>query len=197
MGACWQDSGVACTGDITQDVTRYLLFQIPSAAAPPADATGAPARRCGPAPEQLALCPPFHRYRNGTVVHLADAARFPFAAYHSVSRRERDPAGGGFRCKEADCWSNPCDQDWVRVEPAPEWAEYGFPGSVAAALSPARWVMDVGALTAQMAAHFSGLAPPVLQWTTLNIGPEMMAAPGAMAVWEVAESDVLIEEGSQ
>lgn len=83
------------------------------------------------------------------------------------------------------------------MEPAPEWAEYGFPGSVAEALSPTRWVMDVGALTAQMSALFSGQTPPVLQWTTLNMGPEMMAAPGAMAVWEVAESDVLIEEGSQ
>lgn len=183
-----------CDGDITSDVTRYLLFQIPAGpgalAAPGGDAAPPP-RRCGPSPAQLALCPPSHRYRNGTVVLLSDAARFPFAAYHSVSQRQPP-----FRCKH-DCFSNPCDQDWVRIEPAPEWAEYGFPGSVAEALSPKKWTMDVGAVTGALSSHFSGATPPILQWTTLNIGPEMMAAPGAMAVWEVAESDVLIEQGSQ
>jgi hypothetical protein len=190
MGSCWKDAGVECDGDITTDVTRYLLFQVPTPGAAPS------AQRCGPGPEQLALCPPAHRYRNGTLVLLSDAARFPFGAYHSVSPRRRDAAGGPFRCKK-DCWSNPCDQDWVRIEPAPEWAEYGFPGSVAEALSPNKWTMDVGAVTSALSSSFSGATPPILQWTTLNMGPEMMAAPGAMAVWEVAESDVLIEEGSQ
>ena len=88
-------------------------------------------------------------------------------------------------------------QDWVRIEPSPEWAEYGFPESVAAALSPRRWVLDAGAVSAQMSVHFSGQTPPILEWTTLNMGPEMMARPGAIAVWELAESDVLIEAGSQ
>ena len=177
-----------CDGDTTTDVTRYLLFQVP--------APGAAARsdRCGPGAAQRALCPPSHAYRNGTVVRVGEAG-FPFRAYHSVSPRVRG-AGGGFRCKH-DCWSNPCDQDWVRIEPAPEWAEYGFPASVAEAMSPRKWLMDVGAVTALMSPHFSGSAPPILEWTTLNIGPEMLAAPGAIAVWEVAESDVLIEEGSQ
>ena len=193
MGGCWKDAGVQCDGDITTDVTRYLLFQIPTASA--VGAAAATAARCGPGAAQRALCPPYHRYRNGTVVLLEDTAHFPFAAYHSVSPRERD-ASGGFRCKH-DCFSNPCDQDWVRIEPAPEWAEYGFPGTVAEAMSPNLWTMDVGAVTAEMSVHFSGATPPVLKWTTLNIGPEMMAAPGAMAVWEVAQSDVLIEEGSQ
>lgn len=177
-----------CDGDITTDVTRYLLFQVPTGSADPQ-------KRCGPSPAQQKLCPPYHRYRNGTVVMLQDIARFPFAAYHSVSPREPQ-SGGGFRCKH-DCWSNPADQDWVRIEPAPEWAEYGFPSSVAEALSPAKWTMDVGAVTAQLSSQFSGATPPVMQWTTLNVGPEMMAAPGAVAVWELAESDVLIEEGSQ
>ena len=191
MGACWKDAGIQCDGDITTDVTRYLLFQIPTASS-----AGATAARCGPGAAQRALCPPHHRYRNGTVVLLEDSARFPFRAYHSVSTRERDASGGPFRCKH-DCWSNPADQDWVRIEPAPEWAEYGFPATVEEAMSPKRFTMDVGAVTAELSAHFSGATPPVLKWTTLNIGPEMMAAPGAMAVWEVAESDVLIEEGSQ
>ena len=57
--------------------------------------------------------------------------------------------------------------------------------------------MDAGAVSAIMSSHFSGTTPPYLQWTTLNIGPEMAAAPGAVAVWELADSDVLIEEGSQ
>lgn len=192
MGACWKDSGEQCDGDITTDVTRYLLFQVPAGGGSGSGSTD----RCGPSAAQRALCPPSHTYRNGTVVLVDDASRFPYSAYHSVSRRVQDSSGGPFRCKH-DCWSNPCDQDWVRIEPSPEWAEYGFPGSVAEALSPARWVMDVGAVTAQLAPHFSGLTPPVLKWTTLNIGPEMMAPPGAMAVWEVAESDVLIEQGSQ
>jgi hypothetical protein len=189
MGGCWKDAGLQCDGDITTDVTRYLLFEIPTGGA-------SGAGRCGPSPAQRALCPPHHRYRNGTLVLLEDTARFPFGAYGSVSPRARDASGGGFRCKH-DCFSNPCDQDWVRIQPAPEWAEYGFPASVAEALSPRLWTMDVGAVTAQLAPLFSGATPPVLQWTTLNVGPEMQAQPGATAVWEVAQSDVLIEEGSQ
>lgn len=196
MGGCWKDNGAQCDGDITTDVTRYLLFQVPSATPTTPGSGSRSVERCGPSESQLHLCPPYHRYRNGTVVYREDSARFPYPAYHSVSRRERDPATGAFHCKH-DCWSNPCDQDWVRIEPSPEWAEYGFPGSVAAALSPAKWTMDVGAVTGQLSGLFSGETPPILEWTTLNIGPEMMAPPGAMAVWEVAESDVLIEEGSQ
>jgi len=184
MGACWRDDGTYCDGDITQDVTRYLLFQLP--------APRARGARCGPA--HRALCPPSHRYRNGTVVGVDDA-NFPFRAYHSVSPRARG-ADGAFHCKH-DCWSNPCDQDWVRLEPAPEWAEYGFPSSVAEAMAPRRWVLDVGGVTAAASVHFSGTPPPLLEWTTLNVGPEMMGPPGTVAVWEVAESDVLIEEGSQ
>ena len=93
---------MACDGDITTDVTRYLLFQLPAPGAPP------DAARCGPGAAQRALCPPYHRYRNGTVVLVDDTARFPFRAYHSVSTRERG-ADGAFHCKH-DCWSNPCDQ---------------------------------------------------------------------------------------
>ena len=187
MGSCWKDAGVECDGDITTDVTRYLLFQVPAPGAPPAPA----AERCGPGAQQRALCPPSHRYRNGTVVSVDDAARFPFRAYHSVSRRERG-ADGAFHCKH-DCWSNPCDQDWVRIEPSPEWAEYGFPESVTAAMSPHLWTMDVGAVTAQLSSSFSGETPPLLKWTTLNIGPEMQGPPGRIAVWEVAQVDVLVE----
>jgi hypothetical protein len=187
MGSCWKDTGVECDGDITTDVTRYLLFQVPAPGATPAPA----AERCGPGAQQRALCPPLHRYRNGTVVGVDDAARFPYRAYHSVSRRERG-ADGAFKCKH-DCWSNPCDQDWVRIEPSPEWAEYGFPESVAAAMSPRLWTMDVGAVTAQVSSSFSGETPPLLAWTTLNIGPEMFAPPGSIAVWEVAQVDVLVE----
>lgn len=230
-GACWKDTGVECDGDITTDVTRYLLFQLPSA---DADQT----KRCGPGAAQRALCPPYHRYRNGTVVTLEDTARFPFRAYHSVSTRVRG-ADGAFHCKH-DCWSNPCvcvraltsgaptrprnrppssscpliapaqcatdrpsfssrscDQDWVRIEPSPEWAEYGFPDTVSAAMTPTKWTLDAGAVSAAMSVHFSGNTPPLLAWTTLNMGPEMMGGPGTVAVWELAESDVLIEAGSQ
>ena len=194
MGGCWKDTGIECDGDITTDVTRYLLFQIPSP--PGGDETQVKAMRCGPdSEEQRALCPPFHRYRNGTIVEITDTARFPFRAYHSVSTRVRD-ADGAFHCKH-DCWSNPCDQDWVRLEPSPEWAEYGFPDTVAAAMSPNKWTMDVGAVTGLTSSLFSGITPPILEWTTLNMGPEMQGSPGAIAIWEVAESDVLIEEGSQ
>ena len=93
--------------------------------------------------------------------------------------------------------SNPCDQDWVRIEPSAEWAEYGFPATVADALSPRLWEMDVGAVTAALSPLFSGTTPPIVEWTTLNMGPEMAAPPGAVAIWEVAQSDVLIEAGSQ
>ena len=228
MGACWSDMGEECTGDITTDVTRYLLFQLPAPGAPTTS-------RCGPGEAQRALCPPFHRYRNGTEVGVDDA-RFPFRAYHSVSTRERGP-DGAFHCKH-DCWcvcgrracgwrvcrsspahavgagrvvrgcavltlllplsrSNPCDQDWLRIEPSPEWAEYGFPASVDEAMTPHKWTLDVGAVTGMLSAHFSGLTPPILEWTTLNVGPEQQGAPGKIAIWELADSDVLIEEGSQ
>ena len=93
--------------------------------------------------------------------------------------------------------SNPDDQDWVRIEPSPEWAEYGYPQSVKAAMEPHKWTMNVGAVTAIASRQFQGKQPPVMHWPTLNIGPELQANPGAMAVWETAEIDVLIEEGSQ
>lgn len=114
MAACWKDDGRQCDYDITTDVTRYLLFQLPSPHASPQDSN-----RCGPASGQRRFCPPRHTYRNGTVVELGDQ-RFPYRAYHSVSTRAARP---GFHCKH-DCWSNPQDQDWVRIEPSPEWAEY-------------------------------------------------------------------------
>jgi hypothetical protein len=85
----------------------------------------------------------------------------------------------------------------VRLEPSPEWAEYGFPESVSAALTPALWRMDVGAVTAATSNLYSGQTPPLMRWTTLNVGPEMQGGPGATAVWELAQSDVLIEAGSQ
>jgi hypothetical protein len=48
-----------------------------------------------------------------------------------------------------------------------------------------------------LSSQFSGLTPPILEWTTLNVGPEQQGAAGKMAIWELADSDVLIEEGSQ
>ena len=66
---------------------------------------------------------------------------------------------GGFECKH-DCWSNPADQDWVRIEPSPEWAEYGYPASVAEAMKPRQWEMEVGAVTAITAPQFSGARCP-------------------------------------
>lgn len=60
-------------------------------------------------------------------------------------------------------------------------------------MTPQRWVLDVGAVTGQLSSLFSGSTPPILEWTTLNVGPEMQGGPGAVAVWELAESDVLIE----
>ena len=76
-------------------------------------------------------------------------------------------------------------------------ALFVFVVTVAAAMSPQKWLLDVGAVTAQLSSLFSGQTPPILEWTTLNMGPEMQGGPGAVAVWELAESDVLIEEGSQ
>ena len=127
-GACWKDDGRQCDGDAdtgnATDVTRYLLFQLPSPSAKESDPD-----RCGPAPEQRAHCPDSHTYANGTTVLLGHDS-FPFRAYHSISprasaaRAQREAAEGGFACKH-DCWSNPVDQDWVRIEPSPEWAEFG------------------------------------------------------------------------
>ena len=64
-------------------------------------------------------------------------------------------------------------------------------------MEPRKWSMDVGAVTARTASLFSGTPPAVMRWPTLNIGPEMAGMAGVQAVWETAEIDVLIEEGSQ
>lgn len=185
-GACWKDSGAQCDGDLGTDVTRYLLFQLPKPGARSDDAD-----RCGPLAHQRQYCPQAHTYRNGTTVRLGEPG-FPYRAYHSVSRRSDAQQGSGFKCKH-DCWSNPCDQDWVRIEPSPEWAEYGYPASVSEAMQPHTWEMDVGAVTAACAGQFSGTTPPVMYWPTLNMGPEMSGAPGSTSVWEQAEMDVLVD----
>ena len=128
MGACWKDSGEECNFDITTDVTRYVLFQLPDISK--GDPLNNPGR-CGPGSNQLMHCPFSHTYRNGTTVHLGDPG-FPYRAYHSVSSRTPLQTNTAravttsppppFRCKH-DCWSNPQEQDWVRAEPSPEWAE--------------------------------------------------------------------------
>jgi hypothetical protein len=134
MGACWKDSGEECDFDITTDVTRYILFQLPDSSKGN-NPTDDPSR-CGPRSHQLAFCPLSHTYRNGTAVLLGDPG-FPYRAYHSVSptlhRKDATTIALGvtpppppFRCKH-DCWSNPQEQDWVRAEPSPEWAEYEGP----------------------------------------------------------------------
>lgn len=70
---------------------------------------------------------------------------------------------------------------------------YGFPESVAEAMTPRNWAMDVGAVTSIVSPGFSGHQPPIMHWHTLNVGPEMMAGPGAVAVWELADFDVLVQ----
>ena len=198
-GACWKDDGRQCDGDAdtgnATDVTRYVLFQLrPKGEAPALDDPA----RCGPREEQRRHCPMHHTYRNGTTVLLGDA-RFPYGAYHSVPTRGRRRGLGGAAngvCKN-DCWSNPIDQDWVRIEPAPEWGEYGYPSSNDEAYEAREWEMDAGAVTAATSVHFQGVTPAVMRWPTLNSGPEMLSPPGAYTVWETAGIDVLIEAGSQ
>lgn len=73
----------------------------------------------------------------------------------------------------------------------------GYPTSRDAALTPGRWEMDVGGLTSLLSIHFQGKQPAVMHWPTLNTGPELVADPGVAVVWETAEIDVLIQEGSQ
>jgi hypothetical protein len=198
MGACWKDSGEECDFDITTDVTRYILFQLPDSSKGN-NPTDDPSR-CGPRSHQLAYCPLSHTYRNGTTVRLGDPG-FPYRAYHSVSpalqRKDATTIALGatpppppFRCKH-DCWSNPQEQDWVRAEPSPEWAEYGFPSSPTDALTAKSWTLDVGGITSVLAKLFSGKQPAVMKWHTLNVGPEIMANPGETAVWELADFDVL------
>lgn len=84
----------------------------------------------------------------------------------------------------------------MRIEPSPEWSEYGYPGSVAEAMRPAKWSMEVGAVTAALAPQFAGKTPEVMYWPTLNTGPEQHTSPGeaGVTVLETAEIDVLVEE---
>eukprot|EP01062_Namystynia_karyoxenos_P060164 TRINITY_DN5167_c0_g1_i1.p1 TRINITY_DN5167_c0_g1~~TRINITY_DN5167_c0_g1_i1.p1 ORF type:complete len:659 (+),score=161.96 TRINITY_DN5167_c0_g1_i1:91-1977(+) len=179
FGACWKDDGRECDGNATTDVTRYLLFELPGA--------HDTRPRCGPG--RLDLCPEWHHFANGESAHRSEVARFPYSAYHSVTRTRRHSVNGLQGCKN-DCWSNPQDQDWVRISPGPEWSQYGFPNSTFDAQQPQKWDMHAGAVCSRI--QFSGKNPPYRTWHTLNQGPEQQAGPGGATVWEIAEYDVLV-----
>lgn len=193
MGACWKDDGRECDGDLSTDVTRYVMFQFHNGSVGTA-AEKARAERCGPHASQLHLCPPSHTYRNGSSVRRGEP-HFPYEAYHSVSTRRPRAKGEQYHCKH-DCWSNPQEQDWVRIEPSAAWGELGFPSSVEDGLTPNYWQLEVGAFATQVAGLFSGAPPPpVIRWHTLNSGPELNNARNGSLVWETSQIDVLLEEG--
>ena len=194
-------SGEQCNGDITSDVTRYILLDInqkPTGRGP----AGKPLT-CGPAADEQLLCPQWHDLaRTGERVFPSDTDRFPYDAYHYVggsgrvgrraltlSRGRVNENGGwtGF-----DHFSNPQEQDFIKLAPSAEWSPYGLPASAEAAAVHGWWEARVGAVTAKV--PMEGTEPTHRVWTTSNIGPEMGIGGHSADVvdeWEVSGYDVL------
>lgn len=177
--ACWKNNGLQCDGDITTDVTRYILYDLHQKTDDGSTCE----------PHRQHLCPEFHTTITGSRIHRSDTSRFPYDAYVRVG-----PAPDG-TCGGYDCFSNPQEQDFIKVAPSAEWVPYGFPTSAAAALIPGDWKLNVGQLTARI--KMQGTEPSVRRWHTFNIGPEMGLGGGSgVSMWEIAGFDVLVQSNS-
>ncbi len=94
-----------------------------------------------------------------------------------------------------DHYSNPNLQEILKLAPHPEWGPHGFPtGPPVSPFTHQRtsWTLNVGALTARLG--LAGIEPAVREWTTLNIGPEMVldGSTAALNAWDIGDFDVLV-----
>jgi len=198
-GSCWQIDGSQCTGDLTRDITRYILMDL-NAQPHVIGGPGGRAVRCGPAPADRVHCPAWHKRADGSRVSRDDVAAFPYDAYiyagpptpPAASSGQSATAEAGLFLAHFDNFSNPQAQDFIKIAPSPEWAQYGFPASRDEVMAgPRTWELNVGQFTG--VTPMLGTEPAQRVWATFNVGPEMGLGGGRQAVnvWEVAQFDVL------
>jgi hypothetical protein len=209
-GSCWKMDGRQCDGDLTTDVTRYILLDLNDQS----HVIGGPGGkrvRCGPSEDDVVYCPLWHKRADGTVISREDRERFPYDAYIYAGPSVPDSASqlrGSHRqamslapssgLGEApalwhyDNMSNPQAQDFLKLAPSPEWAQYGFPSSRQEAIeSPRYWDVNAGQMVG--VTPMLGVEPEVRIWSTFNVGPEMgLGGPhGSVNQWELAQFDVV------
>lgn len=207
-GSCWKLDGRQCDGDLTSDVTRYILLDL-NAQSHTIGGPGGRRVRCGPSTEDVVFCPRWHKRADGTIVPREDRDRFPYDAYIYAGPHIPDPQPQlrGFAGVTAapasglgensllwhyDNMSNPQAQDFLKLAPSPEWAQYGFPSSREEALeAPRYWDLNAGQMVG--VTPMLGVEPEVRVWATFNVGPEMGLGGHGAAVnrWELAQFDVV------
>ena len=197
-GGCWKLSGEPCDGDLNNDATRYVCFQI-----------NAPAGDDGCSPSNQNACPLIHYSLNGTAIYSNNTAEFPYECYAGAC-----PPWG------CDPYSNPIPQELLFLKACSEWEPHGFPATPEAGwLNTTQnfWNMDVGTLGARL--HLTGTDPsPSAEtlakmrkyeemtgqtlppypgwgrtWLDFEIGPEEFASSnGKLIRWEVTNWDVQV-----
>lgn len=190
-GGCWKLDGTVCDGDLNNDATRYVCFQI-----------NAPAGDDGCSPTNQNSCPLIHYSLNGTAIYSNNTAEFPYSCYAGAC-----PPWG------CDPYSNPIPQELLFLKACSEWAPHGFPSTPQEGWfnSSQLWNMDVGTLGARL--HLTGKDPvPSAEiqqrirennlppypgygrtWLDFEIGPEEFASSnGNLIRWEVTNWDVQV-----
>lgn len=191
FGGCWKLDGSPCDGNLDEDATRYVCFQL-----------GAPADHGGCTPTDQGGCPAFHYTLNGTAIARSDTKNFPYQCYTGAC----PPQG-------CDAYSNPNPQELLFLTPCAEWAPHGFPSETGEGWlgDPKSWDMDIGTLGARL--HLSGTDPAPSQavlarleagtlpaypgwgrsWLDLEVGPEQFASSdGNVIRWETRGWDIVV-----
>ncbi|RCV09665.1 hypothetical protein SETIT_2G047300v2 [Setaria italica] len=169
---CWKNDGRPCDGDTATDVTRYSEMIIN--------------------PETP--CPPWHTFRNGTRVHRADTARFPYGAYHvycSPAQRAEQPT------TYCDAYSNPQLQEILQLLPHPVWGEFSYPTAKGQGWvgDPRAWELDAGALSQALYFYQDlGTPPARRRWTLLDVDTEIYVRENAEAEWTLSGFDILVSD---
>ncbi|KAL9236859.1 hypothetical protein vseg_011481 [Gypsophila vaccaria] len=185
MGSCWKNNGKPCDGDVTSDVTRYSEMILN----PEVDGW------CKP--DQLQMCPPYHTFPDGTIVHRNDTNRYPYDAYHMYcapgnAQHLEDPN------RKCDPYSNPQAQEIVQILPHPVWGEYGYPtikgqGWVG---DPKTWLLDVGRMSQNLYFYQDpGTTPIKRKWSSIDLGVEVYRDTGQVIEWTVSDFDIIVPSG--
>ena len=181
MEACWdQRSGAPCRpyGDTNRNAHNQVLL----------DYGGD--RPCSAASPHA--CPPYHRWRNGSLVANTDAARFPYSAYKFYCC----PCTACAECDGTACCdplSNPDGQSIYKLAPDAEWAVHGFPANATDGWvgHPKMHELHVGALWEQI--WFPCMTNQSIEIITLNIGPETGLGTGTHDTeFFISDFDVLV-----
>ncbi|XP_062094667.1 uncharacterized protein LOC133800655 [Humulus lupulus] len=182
IGSCWKNDGRPCDGDVTSDVTRYSEMIIN------------PKTPAWCQPNNLAPCPPYHTFADGSRVSRHDTARFPYSAYHLYCS-----PGNALHLEKpytlCDPYSNPQPQEIVQLLPHPAWAAYGYPTAQGQGWigNPTTWELDVGRLSQSLFFYQDpGTTPAKRKWTSINLGTEIYKDPNQVAEWTVSDFDILL-----